>query len=193
MRRILILLGGAIGSLGSVLLITPMQLTSATQLPGGIPNLEPGTQPNSQSSLQPETSNPGTSEVQPKPTKGVTTKPNTKPNTAPSTPGQPETPLTPTPVQTVTKVSGSFTGDPYSMKYGTVQVKITVQNGKITDAVIVQAPSGSSDSYTQRVVPKLREQTITAQSANIQGVSGASFTSYGWYQSLASAISKAGL
>jgi uncharacterized protein with FMN-binding domain len=42
-------------------------------------------------------------------------------------------------------------------------------------------------------VPRLREQTISAQSANIQGVSGASFTSYGWYKSLVSAIAKAGL
>lgn len=193
MRRTLIIIGGATGSLGSVLLITPMQMTTVTQLAGGIPNLGAGSAPISQPSLQPETPNSGTSEVQPKPTKDVTTKPNTKPNSAPSTPGQPETPLTPTPVQAATKVNGSFTGDPYSMRYGTVQVKITVQNGKITDAVIVQAPSGSSDSYTQRVVPKLREQTIAAQSANIQGVSGASFTSYGWFQSLASAISKAGL
>jgi uncharacterized protein with FMN-binding domain len=39
----------------------------------------------------------------------------------------------------------------------------------------------------------LREQTIAAQSANVQGVSGASFTSYGWYESLASAIAQAGL
>jgi uncharacterized protein with FMN-binding domain len=74
-----------------------------------------------------------------------------------------------------------------------VQVKITVQGGKIVDAQAVQAPSGSNDRYTQKAVPVLREQTIAAQSANIQGVSGASFTAYGWYTSLASAIAKAGL
>jgi uncharacterized protein with FMN-binding domain len=74
-----------------------------------------------------------------------------------------------------------------------VQVKITVQGGKIVDAQAVQAPSGSNDRYTQKAVPVLRQQTIAIQSANVQGVSGASFTSYGWYQSLASAISKAGL
>jgi uncharacterized protein with FMN-binding domain len=68
-----------------------------------------------------------------------------------------------------------------------------VQGGKIVDAQAVQAPTGSNDRYTQKAVPVLREQTIAAQSANIQGVSGASFTAYGWYQSLASAISKAGL
>jgi uncharacterized protein with FMN-binding domain len=74
-----------------------------------------------------------------------------------------------------------------------VQVKITVLNGKITDAQAVQAPTGSNDRYTQKAVPLLREQTIAAQSANIQGVSGASFTAYGWYTSLVSAIAKAGL
>jgi uncharacterized protein with FMN-binding domain len=87
----------------------------------------------------------------------------------------------------------SFTGDAVTMRYGIVQVKITVQGGKITDAQAVKAPTGSNDRYTQMAVPRLREQTIAAQSANIQGVSGASFTSYGWYKSLASAISKAGL
>jgi len=87
----------------------------------------------------------------------------------------------------------TFTGDAVTMRYGIVQVKITVQGGKITDAQAVKAPTGSNDRYTQMAVPRLREQTIAAQSANIQGVSGASFTSYGWYKSLASAISKAGL
>jgi uncharacterized protein with FMN-binding domain len=87
----------------------------------------------------------------------------------------------------------TFTGDAVTMRYGIVQVKITVQGGKIIDAQAVQAPTGSNDRYTQKAVPVLREQTIVAQSANIQGVSGASFTSYGWYTSLASAIAKAGL
>ena len=97
------------------------------------------------------------------------------------------------PVKPVGGVTGSFTGDPVTMRYGIVQVKITVENGKITDAQAAQAPSGSNDRYTQKAVPVLRQQTIAIQSANVQGVSGASFTSYGWYESLASAIAKAGL
>jgi len=97
------------------------------------------------------------------------------------------------PAKPVGGVTGSFTGSVANTRYGPVQVKITVENGKIVDAQAVQAPSGSNDRYTQKAVPRLREQTIAAQSANVQGVSGASFTSYGWYQSLASAISKAGL
>ena len=50
---------------------------------------------------------------------------------------------------------------------------------QIVDAQAVKAPTGSNDRYTQMAVPRLREQTIAAQNANIQGVSGASFTSYG--------------
>jgi uncharacterized protein with FMN-binding domain len=87
----------------------------------------------------------------------------------------------------------SFTGVEVGTRYGPVQVKIMVKDGKIVDAQTVQAPTGSSDRYTQMSVPVLRERTIDAQSANVQAVSGASFTSYGWTQSLVSAIAQAGL
>ena len=87
----------------------------------------------------------------------------------------------------------SFTGVEVGTRYGPVQVKIMVENGKIVDAQAVKVPTGSNDRYTQMSVPVLRERTLAAQSANIQAVSGASFTSYGWYTSLASAIAKAGL
>ena len=87
----------------------------------------------------------------------------------------------------------SFTGDVINVGYGPVQVKITVSNGKITEATALQAPSGRSQRFTDYAVPNLREQTLQAQSANIQGVSGASYTSYGWYKSLISALQKAGM
>jgi uncharacterized protein with FMN-binding domain len=113
--------------------------------------------------------------------------PQTDPTAAPSKSAQPTSP------KPTVKPAESFTGDAVSMRYGIVQVKITVQGGKIVDAQAVQAPTGSNDRYTQKAVPVLRQQTIAAQSANVQGVSGASFTSYGWYESLASAIAQAGL
>ena len=110
---------------------------------------------------------------------------------------QPQTPVatTPaaTPVQATKSVTGTFTGDSVDVKYGFVQVKITVENGKITEAQAVQAPSGKNDRWTRKAVPVLRQQTLAAQSANITGASGASYTSYGWYTSLASALAKAGL
>jgi len=201
MRRALIIAGGTIGGLGAVLTITPPNLSSTTSLAGGIPQASPSSTP----SATPSASG--------KPTKKPTTKPNGKPTSNPTptatqpsgkptsnpTPtatqpsGKPTSNPTPTATQPSGGASGSFTGDPVSIRYGTVQVKITVQNGKITDAQALQAPTGSNDRYTQMAVPKLREQTIAAQSANIQGVSGASFTSYGWYTSLVSAVAKAGL
>jgi uncharacterized protein with FMN-binding domain len=126
--------------------------------------------------------------------------PQADPSSAPTKSAQPTTKPSATATAAPTKTAaptgatdGTFTGDPTTIRYGTVQVKITVQNGKIVDAQAVKAPTGSNDRYTQMAVPRLREQTIAAQSANIQGVSGASFTSYGWYTSLVSAIAKAGL
>jgi uncharacterized protein with FMN-binding domain len=68
-----------------------------------------------------------------------------------------------------------------------------VVNGKITDAQAVQAPSGRNDRYTNMSVPVLRERTLAAQSANINGVSGASYTSFGWYTSLVVALKQVGL
>ena len=165
MKRALLIAGGTIGGLGAVLMITPPNLSSTTQVAGGIPQVDPTAAPSK--STQP------------------TKKPSAKPG-ATAAPSQ-------SAPQPSGATDGSFTGDPISIRYGTVQVKITVQGGKIVDAQAVKAPTGSNDRYTQMAVPRLREQTIAAQNANIQGVSGASFTSYGWYKSLVSAIAKAGL
>jgi uncharacterized protein with FMN-binding domain len=93
---------------------------------------------------------------------------------------------------TSTVKDGTFTGPSVYVNYGNVQVKITVVNGRITDAVAVKAPSGKNDRYTNMAVPILKQQTLKAQSANIQGASGASYTSYGWFKSLQGALADAG-
>ena len=173
MKRALLIAGGTIGGLGAVLAITPPNLSSTTQSAVGIPQADPSSAPSATSTTQP------------------TTKPTKKPSTKPTASTQPTT--APTAAQPQPDPSGTFTGEVTNTRYGPVQVKITVQGGKIVDAQAVKAPTGSNDRYTQMAVPRLREQTIAAQSANIQGVSGASFTSYGWYTSLVSAIAKAGL
>jgi uncharacterized protein with FMN-binding domain len=98
-----------------------------------------------------------------------------------------------TPTPTAKSVSGTFTGPVVNVSYGNVQVQITVSNGKITDAQALQAPTGRNDRYTSFAVPILRKQTLAAQSDAIQGASGASYTSYGWFKSLQGALSKAGL
>lgn len=100
---------------------------------------------------------------------------------------------TATPTPTVKSVSGTFTGPVVNVNYGNVQVEITVSNGKITDARALQAPSGRNDRYTNYALPLLKQQTLAAQSTNIQGASGASYTTYGWRKSLQGAMAKAGL
>jgi uncharacterized protein with FMN-binding domain len=168
MKRILLIAGGTVGGLGAVLAITPPQLTSTStvsDMPGA---------------SIPTAATPSASST-PKPTSKATT--SSKPTTK-----------APTPAAPVNKsVNGTFTGSAVDVGYGTVQVKITVVNGKITDAQAVQAPSGRNDRYTNMSVPVLRQRTLTAQSANINGVSGASYTSFGWYTSLVVALKQAGL
>jgi uncharacterized protein with FMN-binding domain len=110
--------------------------------------------------------------------------------TAPAT----QAPVTTAPTTaSKTSINGTFTGPSINVNYGNVQVKITVVNGRITDAVAVVAPSGKNDRWTNMAVPTLKKQTLAAQSADIQGVSGASYTSYGWYTSLQGALAQAGL
>jgi uncharacterized protein with FMN-binding domain len=102
---------------------------------------------------------------------------------------------TPTPVQSQTSkgVTGKFIGPAIFVNYGTVQVEITVKDGRITDAAALQAPTGRNDRWTNMALPILKKQTLAAQSDAIQGASGASYTSYGWYKSLQGALAKAGL
>jgi hypothetical protein len=75
---------------------------------------------------------------------------------------------------------------------GSLQVQITVDGGKITAITTPITPSGRNAQYATYAVPILTQEALSAQSATIQGVSGASYISSAWMQSLASAISKAG-
>ncbi|CAB4659188.1 MAG: hypothetical protein F2704_00140 [Actinobacteria bacterium] len=113
--------------------------------------------------------------------------------TTPTATPTPTHTTTPTPTPAVKAVTGTFTGNAVNVGYGIVQVRITVDNGHITDAQAIQTPTGRSDRYSNYAVPILRQQTIKANSAKITGASGASYTSYGWYTSLVDALSKAGM
>ena len=77
-------------------------------------------------------------------------------------------PIAPISKATASSVSGSFTGEAINIGYGMVQVKITVSNGKITDATAIQAPSGRSQRFTDYSVPNLRQQTLSVNSAAIK-------------------------
>lgn len=85
-----------------------------------------------------------------------------------------------------------FIGVAATNKYGTLQVAIRIQGGRIIDAWAVTYPQGPSKPYSTAAIPVLREETIAAQSANIAAVSNASFTSASWVTSLQSALTRAG-
>ncbi|MBT1096058.1 FMN-binding protein [Streptomyces chartreusis] len=88
--------------------------------------------------------------------------------------------------------SGTVTGEAAQTQYGAVQVRLTVSNGKIARAEAVQAPKGGqSDQITANAVPKLNQAVVAAQGADIDAVSGATYTSAGYKESLQSAIDKA--
>jgi uncharacterized protein with FMN-binding domain len=191
MKRALLIAGGTVGGLGAVLAITPPQLgsTSAINIAGG-PIAGPGATSSASASSSSSITAAATTKATAAATKNarpVATK-SSGTNTVATAPAT-QAPATTAP----TAVNGTFTGPSVNVNYGNVQVKITVVNGRITDAVAIKAPTGKNDRYTNMAVPVLKEQTLKAQSANIQGVSGASYTSYGWFTSLQGAIALAGL
>jgi len=91
--------------------------------------------------------------------------------------------------------SSTVTGSVAQTRWGPVQVEITVANQAITDVSVVQYPNGNGrdQEINQVALPILVDETMTAQSANIDMVSGATVTSEGYLESLQSALDQAGL
>ena len=100
---------------------------------------------------------------------------------------------TPAPTPQGEYVDGTYTGPAANAFYGYVQVQATVSGGKLTDVQFLQYPSDRSTSryINSQAMPLLTQEAITAQSANVDGVSGASDTSAAFEQSLSSALSQA--
>jgi len=91
--------------------------------------------------------------------------------------------------------SGTFMGDSINTQFGPVQIQITISGGKITHVAVPVYPnsSGRDQQINSQAVPWLIQEAMKAQSSNIQGVGGASYTSQGFYDSLVSALAKAGM
>ncbi|MCU4186819.1 FMN-binding protein [Acidiferrimicrobium sp. IK] len=87
------------------------------------------------------------------------------------------------------------TGTDEQFRYGDIAVKVTVQGTKITNVGIatISETDGRSQSIDSYAVPQLEQQVINAGSANINGVSGATYTSQAFYDSLTSALKKLGI
>ena len=218
MKRGLLIAGGTLGGLGVVMSITPPQFSTSDSMSlGGVGAINtgavaaaPSTAPAASSSA---TATPTKSATKAAATKAATTRPaatktaTTKPATNSNSNNNADTnnnantgntatnpaPATTTAAPAPAGVSGTFTGPSVFVQYGNVQVEVTVVNGRITDAQAIVAPSGKNARYTNMAVPVLKKQTLAAQSSNIQGASGASYTSYGWFKSLQGALSQAGL
>jgi uncharacterized protein with FMN-binding domain len=92
-------------------------------------------------------------------------------------------------------VSGSFTGASESTRYGSVQVKLVVASGKITDVVAVHLTDqgGRSVQLSNKAAPILRSEVLKSQSAKVSNVSGATYTSKAYLLSVQSAIDASGL
>jgi uncharacterized protein with FMN-binding domain len=90
--------------------------------------------------------------------------------------------------------SGQFTGSAIQTPYGTVQVQVTLQGGKITDVQALKLPSGrgNTQQISSYASPQLRSEVLQAQSAKVNTISGATYTSQGYMQSVQSALDQAG-
>lgn len=89
--------------------------------------------------------------------------------------------------------NGTVTGPAVDTRFGTVQVQVTFSKGKITDITALQLPNTRrrDQMLSQYAAPVLRSEALQAQSAQIDTVSGATYTSMGYEQSLQGAIDQA--
>lgn len=109
--------------------------------------------------------------------------------------GDPRREPSPSTAGTTTTVAAqrTVTGPDVSTQYGDVQVRVTLNGTRLVDVQALRLPSDRSRSVSisRRAGPELRSEALTAQSANIDAVSGASYTSDGYIQSLQGAMDRA--
>jgi uncharacterized protein with FMN-binding domain len=117
--------------------------------------------------------------------------PTASPSAGASSTPSPTPSASPSPKSTASTIQG----DTASTRWGPVQVQITVAAGKITDVAVLQYPNGNGrdQQINAYALPILINETLTAQSATIDTISGATVTTDGYTNSLQSALDKAGL
>jgi uncharacterized protein with FMN-binding domain len=207
MRRAVLALGGTVAGLAALFSYKSHVPTVTALTTPATPGTASGTSPSMSPSGTTPTMKPPT--TKPTATKSASAKATGKKTTAPATtpahtsmttaPASTATTKAPAPTKSATPnppassapsgPSGTFSGQTVNTDYGPVQVTITVSNGKITNA---SDPDGG-DSIGQNAIGQLDQEAVQAQSANISAVSGATYTSGGYIQSLQQAIDSAGL
>ncbi|MEU8828146.1 FMN-binding protein [Streptomyces sp. NPDC048636] len=105
--------------------------------------------------------------------------PSSRPTAETSTPSSPSSKA----------VSGRFTGEVVETRQGPVQVRITLAKSRLTKVDVLEGVHDEGPSA--QAVPQLTERALTAQSADIDAVSGATYTSQGYISSLQSALDRA--
>ncbi|MCW2940888.1 MAG: FMN-binding protein [Actinomycetia bacterium] len=114
--------------------------------------------------------------------------------TGPSSPSRPHAKKRPKGSARPAGRTGTFTGNPISTPYGTMQVAAVISNGTLTDIKLLQETDGGhSHRIDDAAIPVLKSAALAAHSAKIDIVSGATYTSQGYAQSLQSALDKAGI
>lgn len=90
--------------------------------------------------------------------------------------------------------NGQFTGTDVTYTYGEIEARLTFRNGRITSVSypIETAPDARSEMINSQALPILTQELLSAQSLHIDGVSGATFTSNAFAQTVQAALSKAG-
>ncbi|AKG46661.1 FMN-binding domain protein [Streptomyces xiamenensis] len=90
--------------------------------------------------------------------------------------------------------TGTFTGKSIDTPFGPVQVAVTLDQGRITGVRALRTPGGDprSEAIAAESVPRLTQEVLRAQSVHVDAVSGASYTSQGYLDSLQSALDQAG-
>ena len=90
--------------------------------------------------------------------------------------------------------TGTFPGSTVQTRYGPVQVSVTIANGTITEVTALQLTNdgGRSVAISAQAAPILRSEVLSAQSAQVSNVSGATYTTRGYLTSLQAALDGAG-
>ncbi len=108
-----------------------------------------------------------------------------------------KTPTTSIPKQAIKKSSlykdGTYTGNVENVYYGNVQIEIAISQGKISNINVLQYPNDNpTSSYiSTQAISLLKQEVIQSQSSNVNIISGASYVSQGFIQSIGSALKKA--
>jgi uncharacterized protein with FMN-binding domain len=99
----------------------------------------------------------------------------------------------PTTAVAATSAMTAYDGEIVDTRYGPVQIQVQVTDGAISDVAVIEYPDGDGKSVriNARALPTLRSEVLTAQSAAVDTVSGATYTSDAYTQSLQSAIDQA--